>query len=93
VSRRDDVAVDRLKCFVSNETLIEEKRRFFKRFYKNDRVRLRGSAYRGAGTVIRAAVVDDGGLRIEWDSRPGETFVHNPRGIETVWLDEKGDEI
>lgn len=88
------MAVDKLKCFVSNETLIEEKRRFFKRFYKDDRVRLRGSTYRGIGTVIKAAVMDDGGLFIEWDDKPARLFIHNPRGIETVWLDEEtGEEV
>ena len=93
MSRHDDVAVNKLKCFVSNETLIEEKRRFFKRFYRDDRVRLRGSTYRGIGTVIRAAIVEEGGLKIEWDDREGEEHFHNPRFIETVWADEKGDEI
>ncbi len=93
MSRRDDVAVNRLKCYVSNETLIEEKRQFFKRFYKTDRVRLRKSTYRGIGTVIRAAIEEEGGLKIEWDDRPGEVHFHNPRFIETVWPDEKGKEI
>ena len=94
MSRRDDLSVDRLKCFVSNETLIEEKRRFFKRFYKHDRVRLRGSLFRGIGTVIRAAIKDEGGLKIEWDDREGELHFHNPRIIETVWVDEEtGEEI
>lgn len=86
--------MDKLKCFVSNETLIEEKRRFFKRFYKDDRVRLRGSTYRGKGTVIRAAIEDEGGLKIEWDDREGELHFHNPCFIETVWLDdETGEEV
>jgi len=93
MSRRQDMAVDKLKCFVQPSTLVEEKRRFFKRFYKHDRVRMRGSAYRGIGTVIKAAVADDGGLKIEWDDRPGELHLHNPRFIETVWLDEEGNEI
>ncbi len=82
-----------LKCVVTNGTLIEEKRRFFKRFYKDDRVRLRGSTYRGKGTVIRAAIVEEGGLKLEWDDRPGEIHFHNPRFIETVWTDEQGGEI
>ncbi len=94
MSRRGgDMAADQLKCVVSNDSLIEEKRRFFKRFYKDDRVRLRGSAFRGKGTVIRAAVVDDGGLKIKWDACKG-VFLHNPRFIETVWLDEEtGEEV
>jgi len=82
-----------LKCVVTNQTLIEEKRRFFKRYYRDDRVRLRGSTYRGIGTVIRAAIVEEGGLKIEWDDRKGELHFHNPRFIETVWVDEKGKEI
>jgi len=93
LGRRDDLSVDRLRCFVSNETLIEEKRRFFKRYYKNDRVRMRGSLERGIGTVRRAAIRDEGGLIIEWDDRPGELHLHNPRFIETVWLDDEGEEI
>jgi len=88
------VAVNKLKCFVTNDTLIEEKRRFFKRFYRDDRVRLRGSLDRTKGTVIRAAVVDEGGLIIAWDSKPGKLHLHNPRHIETVWIDdETGKEI
>jgi len=93
MSRRADLAVDKLKCFVNPSTLVEEKRRFFKRYYKHDRVRMRGSTERGIGTVIKAAVADDGGLKIEWDDREGELHLHNPRFIETVWLDEKGEEI
>ena len=93
MSRRDDLAVHKLKCFVRPQTLIEEKRRFFKRFYRDDRVRLRGSTYRGIGTVIRAAIVEEGGLKIEWDDREGELHLHNPRHVETVWADEKGNEI
>jgi len=93
MSRRADTAVDKLKCYVKPSTLAEEKRRFFKRYYKDDRVRLRGSTDRRTGTVIRAAVQDEGGLIIEWDDRPGELHLHNPRFICTVWLDEKGKEI
>lgn len=93
MSKRDDLSVDQLKCFVSNETLIEEKRRFFKRFYKNDRVRLRGSTNRVKGTVMRAAVEDEGGLIISWDGDPGRLFLHNPHFIETVWLNDEGEEI
>ena len=92
MSRRDDLSVDRLKCFVNPSTLVEEKRRFFKRFYRDDRVRLRGSEDRVKGTVIRAAVVDEGGLIIAWDSKPGQLHLHNPRHIETVWLDEETKE-
>jgi len=93
VSRHADTAVDKLKCYVTPSTLSEEKRRFFKRYYKDDRVRFRGSTYRGKGTVRRAAVGDEGGLIIEWDDKPGELHLHNPRFIETVWEDDKGDEI
>lgn len=93
LSRKADTAVDKLKCYVSNSTLVEEKRRFFKRYYKGDRVRLRGSAYRGKGTVKRAAVADEGGLMIAWDDKPGELHMHNPRYIETVWLNEEGQEL
>lgn len=92
MNKRQDLAVDKLRCWVSNATLIEEKRRFFKRFYIDDRIRLRGSAYRGIGTVIRAAVRDDGGLSVEWDDKPGEIHLHNPRYCETVYLDEEGNE-
>ncbi len=92
MSRHADTAVDKLKCYVSSGTLSEEKRRFFKRFSKQDRVRLRGSAYRGIGTVIRNKVTDEGGLIIEWDDKPGEEHIHNPRFVETVWLNEKGEE-
>lgn len=94
MSRHADTAVEKLKCFVTNKTLIEEKRRFFKRYYKNDRVRLRGSLYRGIGTVMRAAIRDEGGLIIEWDDFPGKLSLHNPRFIETVYIDdETGEEI
>ncbi len=92
--KRDDMAAAQLKCVVSNESLIEEKRRFFKRFYKDDRVRLRRSLYRGIGTVIRAAIRDEGGLIIEWDSTPGRLYLHNPRFCESVYIDdETGEEI
>lgn len=91
--RRADTAVEKLKCWVSPETLREEKRRDFKRFYRDDRVRLRNSAYKGIGTVIRAAVRDEGGLAIEWDDKPGKITLHNPRFCETVYLDEEGNEV
>ena len=92
MSRKADTAVEKLKVYVSQTTLEEEKRRDFKRFYKDDRVRLR-SKLPAIGTVIRAAVADEGGLIIEWDDRPGELHLHNPRYVATVWLDDDGEEI
>ena len=93
MGRRADTAVDKLKCYVTPETLAEEKRKYFKRYYVDDRVRLRGSDFRGIGTVRRTAITDEGGLIIEWDDFPGLLSLHNPRFIETVWLDPKGEEI
>ncbi len=93
MSRRQDLQVDKLKYYVTMGTLTEEKRRFFKRYYKGDRVRMRGSLERGIGTVKRAAIRDEGGLIIQWDSKPGRLYLHNPRFIETVWLGDNGEEI
>jgi len=93
MSRRADTAVDKLKCYVTPGTLAEEKRKYFKRYFKDDRVRLRGSEDHGKGTVVRAAVTDEGGLIIAWDNKPSQLHLHNPRFVETVWVDDEGKEI
>jgi len=76
---------------VSAETLLEEARLDKQKFYRDDRVRLRGSMSRIKGTVIRAAVQEEGGIRVKWDDG-GREALHNPRYLENVWLDEDGEE-
>ena len=91
--RTESVAVRKLLYAVSAETMVKEDKFYFQRFYRDDRVRLRGSKDRVIGTVIRAAVVDEGGVIVEWDNRSGELHLHNPRHLETVWLDDEGREV
>jgi len=75
---------------VSADTLLMEARLDKQKFKRWERVRLRGFPEVGKGTVLRAAVQEEGGVRVEWDN--GREGLHNPRGLENVWLDEEGNE-
>ncbi len=75
---------------VTADTLLEEARLDKQKFKRWERVRLRGFPDVGKGTVMRAAVQDEGGVRIEWGN--GREGLHNPRSLENVWLDEQGEE-
>ena len=76
-----------LMIHVSADTLLKEARLDKQKFKRWERVRLRGFPEVGKGTVLRAAVQDEGGVRVEWDE--GRIRVHSPMGLENVWIDPK----
>ena len=75
---------------VSADTLLKEAQLDKQKFKRDERVRLRGFPEVGKGTVIRAAVQEEGGVNVEWDN--GSVGLHNPRSLENVWLGEDGEE-
>lgn len=79
-----------LKIRVTADTLLTEAKLDTQKFRRDERVRLRGSVDRIKGTVLRAAVEEEGGVRVEWDDE--RVKLHNPRFLENVWLDEDGNE-
>lgn len=83
--RTKAVAVRKLFYVVSPQTMAQEDKWYFQRFYPNDVVRLRGSEDRTEGAVIRSNIGDDGGTLVEWDGRAGRIYLHNPRFLENVW--------
>ncbi len=91
--RTQAVAVQKLFYAVSAGTMVKEDKYYFQRFYPNDVVRLRGSVDRTEGTVIRSNQQEDGGTIVEWDGREGRHYLHNPRHLENVYVDEKGNEV
>jgi len=79
-----------LRVRVTADTLLAEAKLDKQKFHRDERVRLRGFPDVGKGTVIRAAVQEEGGVRVEWDNGCGG--LHNPRSLENVWLGEDGEE-
>jgi len=77
---------------VTASTRLKEAEFDRQRFKKDEVVRLRGSMFRGKGVVVRAAVQEEGGVRVKWDC-DGTERIHNPRYLQNVWLDEDGKEI
>jgi len=77
---------------VSADTLLKEAQLDKQKFHRDERVRLRGFPEVGKGTVLRAAIQEEGGVRVEWDRELGLYRMHNPRSLENVWLDDNGEE-
>jgi len=88
--RTASVPVNKLFYAVKAETLAKEDKFYFQRFYPGDIVQLRGSLDRTEGEVIRSNIGEDGGTKVVWDGHGDRVYLHNPRHLENVFLDEEG---